>query len=78
VDWARHQVLVARSFVRLDDDAAHALDHRSVMHGAVDFRDDRFLPRVTRFDSSTTRGRPPVRSFAFVVARGIGASESPG
>jgi hypothetical protein len=41
---------VARSFVHLDDDAAHALDHRSVMHGAVDLGDDRFVPRMARFE----------------------------
>jgi hypothetical protein len=42
VDGERHGVLVACSFVRLDDDAAYALDHRSVLHGAVDLGDDRF------------------------------------
>ena len=41
---------MARSFVRLDDDAAHAVVHRSVMHGAVDLGDDRFVTRVTRFE----------------------------
>ena len=32
VHGARNAVLVARAFVGLDDDAAHALDDRAVMH----------------------------------------------
>ena len=34
VNRARHRVLVARTFVGVDDDAAHAPDHRTVMHRA--------------------------------------------
>jgi hypothetical protein len=34
VHGTRDAVLVARAFVGVDDDAAHALDHRTVMHRA--------------------------------------------
>ena len=41
---------MAGAFVGLDDDAAHTLDDRAVMHGSIDLGDDRFVPRVTRFE----------------------------
>ena len=41
---------MARAFVGLDDDAAHALDHRAVMHRAVDLGDDGLIARVAGFE----------------------------
>src|SRR3954468_6454451 len=43
-------VLVAGAFVGFDDDAAHALDHRTVMHRALDLGDDSLVARVTGFE----------------------------
>jgi hypothetical protein len=39
VHGAGNAVLVASAFVGLDDDAAHALDHRTVMHCAFDSKE---------------------------------------
>ena len=50
VHGARDRVLVARAFVGLDDDAAHAFDDRAVMHGSVDLGDDGLVARVTGFE----------------------------
>ena len=50
VHGTRDAVLVAGAFVGLDDDAAHALDHRAVMHRAVDLGDDGLIARVTGFE----------------------------
>src|SRR5207248_9247406 len=50
VHGARDAVLVASALVGLDDDAAQALDHRAVVHRAVDLGDDGLLARVARFE----------------------------
>src|SRR5213075_2403301 len=50
VHGARNAVLVAGALVGLDNDAAHALDHRPVMHDAVDLGDDRLVAGMTRFE----------------------------
>src|SRR6185369_10047364 len=50
VHGTRNAVLVASAFFGLDDDAAHAFDDRAVMHGAVDFGDDRLVARMARFE----------------------------
>jgi hypothetical protein len=48
---------VTRAFVRLDDDAAHALDDRAVVHGSVDLGDDGFVARVTGFKQLDDAGQ---------------------
>jgi hypothetical protein len=50
VHGARHTVLVAHGFVGLDDDAAHALDHRTVMHRSLNLGDDSLVARMTGFE----------------------------
>src|SRR5712692_3577058 len=50
VHRSRHRILVARALVGLHDDAAHALDHRAVMHGPVDLGDDGLVARMPRFE----------------------------
>ena len=41
---------MARAFVRLDDDRAHALDRRTVMHRSFDFGDDIPIARMPCFE----------------------------
>ena len=50
VHGAGDAVLVAGAFVGLDDDAAHALDDGSVMHGSIDLGDDGLVARVPGFE----------------------------
>ena len=69
---------MACSFVGLDDDAAHTLDDRSVMHGAVDPGDDRSVARMASFEELDDARQTTGDVLAFVVGGGIRASESPG
>src|SRR5450631_2068993 len=50
VHGTRHRILVASAFVGLDDDAAHALDHRTVMHRSLNLGDDSLVARVAGFE----------------------------
>ncbi len=54
---ARDAVLVARAFVGLDDDAAHALDHRTVMHRSLNLGDDSLVARMASFEELGNAGQ---------------------
>src|SRR6185436_1543224 len=50
VHGAGNAVLVARTLVGLDDDAAHALHDRAVMHGSVELGDDGLVARMASLE----------------------------